>query len=154
MLPQLGRKVLKSTLVVSRFLELVEDPVLLLRRDARRRDDGRERVDEEEDEDLAVTGTGAIKEGEGGDSVLVDVGEDDAALRGRCERVVRLDKGVAAVANRVVRTLVVEYNRGFLLVDSPDNPRPTSVVLLVMELKRVEGAAERKATFGDILLVI
>ena len=58
----------------------IGQPFLLLRSDVSGRGDPERRIDEEEDEDLAVAGFLWVCESEGLDLVLVEVWEGDAAI--------------------------------------------------------------------------
>lgn len=68
-----------------RLEDLVLDPLALLRGDVGGRRDALGRVDEEEDEDLAMAGLGRVDEAERSDLVLQHVGERDCAA-GRGEK--------------------------------------------------------------------
>lgn len=98
-LPKLRRQATPDRL--RETVELVREPVALLRRHTRGRDDVTacrlKRINEEEAEDFAVAGLGAVDEREGRHAVLVEVGKGDGASIPRRERVVVLDAGTVAV---------------------------------------------------------
>lgn len=136
-IPNLRRNPPHGTLLARLFdrqRDLASDPVALLRRDGRRRDDALERVNEEEDEDLAVAGFGRIDEGERRDLVLVDVRKSYAAVVGGREGIVGLDAGSIAKRRRQRRRLVEGKGgkgRRSALFDAEYSANPAVVVLLV-----------------------
>lgn len=114
-------------------------PVLLLRRHVGSRDDGYSRINEEEGENLAVTGPCGVGEGKGADVVLEEVGEEDGAA------------GAGEDAADVLECV-------FLRTDGEDALNVEVVALGVVEVTAelvcISGGAEVEIAVGDVVAIV
>lgn len=120
--------------------ERLAPPISLLGRHVRRADDADRRVDEEEREDLAVAGLRGVRELEGGDLVLDDVGEGKEAALQAGDGTGLLDGGAVRVESEdglheivlVLRIVnVINVGRGHVVSESEAAGRDVVGVVIV-----------------------